>query len=147
MKRSKIYILVAVSLLSNFGFAQKSLTDKTDNIAEIVLEFDNMKLSDLPELKEGEFYRFKVENINLNLYKVSINHNDTTISQAIEVPTFTSLPIDGLSDLVQKLGGITITESSQFETWSQLPLVQKQMWVPFPREEVLESGEVVKLFK
>jgi hypothetical protein len=63
----------------------------------------------LNQMKPGGFYQIIVHNINGNLFKVSINVRDTTTSQALQMPTFTSLDIAGISSAI---AGISAPQTS-----------------------------------
>lgn len=83
--------------------------------AQTVLRFDfqtktldNNSYQRLQALKPGDLYRVSIENINMNLYKVSINKRDSSSTSALVMPTFGSFGIDALGSLVGSLttGGL-----------------------------------------
>jgi len=64
----------------------------------------------LEDLKRGDYYNVEITNINMNLYKVSINNSDTTLESGLTLPSFGSFGTDALSSLLSslsKLGGAT----------------------------------------
>lgn len=137
MTRLHFFLIVVFLILSDLGMAQKIMT----------LDFKTKKATGIPtSIGEGDYYQLKIENINLNLYKVFVNHNDTTISQPIEVPTFTSLPIDGLSELVQKLGGLSVSEIPELENvpLETFDMVKSINTKSMPKKVANETEEVKK---
>ena len=64
-------------------------------------------LKNVSKIREGDFYQIKIKGINQNLYKIGINHIDTTVSAPLTLPTFTNFNIEnGLEKLVGGLESI-----------------------------------------
>ncbi|MBN2639348.1 MAG: hypothetical protein JXR65_09730 [Bacteroidales bacterium] len=58
-------------------------------------------LKKVKDIKEGDWYQVIVDSINLNLYKVSLTHIDTTLSKKQQTPTFGgNFNLDALSKLI-----------------------------------------------
>ena len=108
MKLTIIYFVLIFSCV--ITHAQNNYSS---DIKEIKLDFATMKLdyqSVKCDLPEGSLYRFVVENINLNLYKVNVNHIDTSYSKDLNAPSFNSL-LSGLPDLVQSVKSSDVESS------------------------------------
>ncbi len=70
---------------------------------ELNFDFDGKKNEvKFPKgIKTGEFYRVKVENINLNNYRVELQIKDTVYySKALDFPVFGSIDISGLEGIL-----------------------------------------------
>lgn len=78
-------------------------TAKAQTIDSVVIDMRNLKNTRIPEIAENELFYIKINDINLNLYKVSIETKDTTISTALSIPTFESVGLDGLTKVVTEL--------------------------------------------
>ena len=88
----KIIILFGLFLTCNLCFSQE----------EIKIDFKNRKKIDLKKaekLSEGDFYKIKVDNINPNRYKISLNTEDITITTPLSTPTFKDISLDELTKL------------------------------------------------
>lgn len=74
------------------------------NLPVVNFNFKNPNKIRIPsEIKEGDFYRIHVKNINLNRYFISLKASDTVYSKPIEFPTFGSIDLSGLTDLASSL--------------------------------------------
>lgn len=88
---------------SNSDILKKYTTTKAtpENIFNYDFNGKSLTPLKLPEhMRRGMFYTVEITNINQNLYKVSINHKDSTISKALEMPTFESFKLDALTNLI-----------------------------------------------
>lgn len=90
----KAYIVIVILFFYNSTVqAQK----------EIEFNFEaktwNSNISD-GNISRGDFFRIKITNINLNLWKINFKSKDTTITKELKVPTFESINISSLSTLV-----------------------------------------------
>ncbi|PTB95893.1 hypothetical protein C9994_09785 [Marivirga lumbricoides] len=122
MKNSTIYILAVISLLAAGCSISKAQTNK---VKEVKLDFEKMEtdiisVDNIGELKEGDFYRLVINNINLNRYKVSVGVRDSIITKSISAPSYSNLQLDALSGLVQSVGAV-ISKSEKFSNRNELP--------------------------
>lgn len=89
MKTKFLFLLL---LVASFGYSQEVIN----------IDFKTKKKPDLTEaekLSEGDFYLIKVDNINPNRYKISLNTEDITITSPLSTPTFKDISLDGLTKL------------------------------------------------
>jgi hypothetical protein len=84
-----------------------------DSSIKVKLDFSNKQMSsdDLQKIREGEFYQLEIIDINLNLYKVSVNHSDTSTSTEINFPSFGISNIDAIK---KTLEGVSALSTSAF---------------------------------
>ena len=54
-------------------------------------------------IEKGDIFQVEIDNINLNLFEVSIGKRDTTLSMQLSVPTFGSFNADNLASAVSSL--------------------------------------------
>ncbi len=102
------YLIILLGIICPIGvFAQKMKT--------IELDFKNKEfanLDTLENLKEGELYQLKIKDINMNLYKVVIDKEDTVITSNVTFPTFDMMGLDGISGALGKLDKIVFSQLS-----------------------------------
>ena len=99
MKKTLNIVLIGIVLtISSNLLAQEKIKD-------IIIDFDTKEINttDIKRIKEGEFFRLVIRNINLNIYKISINKKDTITSKPIEMPSFSSFGIDAISKTISSL--------------------------------------------
>lgn len=85
--------LLCVALISTVGlYAQKD---------SLTLNFKTKKLTGYENFKpkRGEYYNFRVEHINMNVYKLVFNKTDTVVSTPLDFSAFSMLDPSGLSNL------------------------------------------------
>lgn len=91
----------------------KELTADGKTLHTIILDFGSLvnqktEVLKVPkDISEGEYYRLQIDNINLNMFKVSVNAIDTILSKKQETPSFGSLKLDDLA----KISGNIISNS------------------------------------
>ncbi|WP_416868138.1 MAG: hypothetical protein ACMVP2_14400 [Imperialibacter sp.] len=62
----------------------------------------------LPDnITKGEFYQLKIDNINTNFYKITVNTKDSVTSRALSMPTFGDLPLDALTSAIAGLSPLS----------------------------------------
>ncbi len=87
------------------------------NITELLIDADECTdapdLSVLKNLKKGDYYRVRVTNVNLNLYRVSINGRDTSTAKPLDFPTFALFGVEGLGALASGIGNVVTSASQQ----------------------------------
>ncbi|SOD15149.1 hypothetical protein [Pedobacter xixiisoli] len=103
--KKMLMVLVALLFCSQIK-AQQTITLKLNPDSP---NFNKDDLKKLETLKKGDFYVLKIENINLNLYKISFKAKDSTIVSSVNsFPTFDLLNVGGIADILGKIGsGIT----------------------------------------
>lgn len=111
MKKITI-LLLFLTVLAGTASAQKKngkpkaeaeTINGTIQTSEIEIRFNEQGLiipKSLNDIKPNEYYRIKITDINQNLYKVSINHSDTIVSKALQMPTFASFQLDEVSKVI-----------------------------------------------
>lgn len=52
------------------------------------------------DIKPGDFYQIEIENINLNLWNIDYDSNDTTLTKPMKTPTFEDIGLGNLTSLV-----------------------------------------------
>lgn len=108
MKVLKTFIILQLLLCVGIIQAQKTI--------DIKIDFSNRTISPIPEIKVGDYYRIEINNINQNLYKVSLNTKDSLTLKKLETPTFGNVKIDELSSLVANLTSITSSAQDKAES-------------------------------
>jgi hypothetical protein len=74
------------------------------NLPLVKFNFKNPNKIKIPsEIKEGDFYRILIKDINLNRYFISLKASDTVYSKPIEFPTFGSIDLSGLTNLASSI--------------------------------------------
>ena len=105
MKANIIFCSIVVMLLTRHLalpiYAQQQQAD--DIKAELVLDFQTKKIQGMEKvekLKPGDLFQVKVKNINLNLYKVTVNREDSiTAKSDFKADLFTNFNIESLATL------------------------------------------------
>jgi hypothetical protein len=105
MKKKVINSLIAYFLIffNSNSFSQ--------GIREIRINFldktiNKCELSEL-RLREGDFYRLVIDNINLNLFRVQVNYTDTIYSKPLETPTFAGFGLDAITKAISGLSDLS----------------------------------------
>ncbi len=108
MKNSYLFpVILVLSFISPKLLAQEEL---------ITLDFESKTFTDSivgKGFKKGNFYKVCIENINLNLYKVSIKTKDTTIVKELKTPTFEDISFSNLSSLAASFNEKSISIKPQ----------------------------------
>jgi hypothetical protein len=115
------------------------------------INFKTKEVISLPEsINKYDFYRLKISNINLNLYKVSIDHKDSSVNSTVEFPTFEAMGLDGLTKMLANLTPLTSisqvakTLGKDKEKFTDLTLEQKTMEIN--RENgIMDKGELLTI--
>lgn len=110
---SKKYFLLGTCLmLCTFANAQRMVTiDFLDTAKDPVINVNN--------IKQGDYYRIKIKNINQNLFKVSLTSADTVLSQPQQTPTFGKVGLDELSKVIAGISPLTTTVTQE-ASWQAL---------------------------
>lgn len=87
-----------------FVLATSFLPAQSPEVIKIDFKTKEICIPDNCSLKEVEFLQVKICNINLNLYNVSINTKDTTLSKPQQTPSFGLLPTDDLLKFIPAIG-------------------------------------------
>lgn len=108
MKTIKTKLLLCAILLASYASVQSQDVKKSQEVKKLKFNFntksfDNGSLEVLEELKQGDFYQISVENINQNIYRVFVTKADSFYSPALTIPTFASMGLGSLSDLLAQL--------------------------------------------
>lgn len=84
------------ALLKNDQLESKIIKDRT-----LYINFGNRRIKSIPKkLDDGDIYYVVIDNINMNLYKVSLANKDSIITSKVEFPT---LDLPGLETLTSFL--------------------------------------------
>lgn len=112
MKRLIIPLLILAAQVSfaqtasnplpiKFNFKDKKFIGATAKGGSTLCE----KLSRSPfnGLKSGNFYQISIENINTNLYNVTINKKDSVIQSGVEFPSLELIGLDGIDKVIANI--------------------------------------------
>lgn len=66
-------------------------------------DFGKKKLYKLPDIDEGEFYHIQIDDINMNLYTITHQSEDSIITSNVTFPTFDMPGLETLGGLFEKL--------------------------------------------
>ena len=125
------------------------LAGSVQSQSKVTFDFETKKLTmtDLGELSEGELYQLEIKNINLNLYKVIAAGRDSTIYNEISFPSFSSLNISSINDLVSGLANsiTTIVKEAEPNNPSAAPRTGN-LREPTVQELMERDAEVFKDF-
>lgn len=121
---NQLFLTISILLIGiNLAEAQNSPTEKKDSLStskavktiDVPLihilskkgtaRLDSVGLEKvhLPHLKAGDFFTVQIEGINSNLYSISLNSKDTSLSKPAEFPTFKSISLEDVSGLIENL--------------------------------------------
>lgn len=81
----------------------QKLPSKYEESQAVRINFKKRKLYKLPDLGEGDFYHLQIDDINMNLYTVSHQSEDSVITTDITFPTFDIPGLETLGGLLEKL--------------------------------------------
>lgn len=112
MKRLNFTLLIC--LFSILTIAQKKI--------QIDFSTKTTPTIDVNNIKQGEYYQIVINNINQNLFKVSLTTIDTILSKPQQTPTFGNFDLDALSKVIAGISPLSTTISWQnfTETFSLL---------------------------
>lgn len=82
---------------------------------DLIFDFQTKEfkgLEKLDDLKDRDFYSLSIQNINLNLYKVVIDNQDTNVSASLGAINYSGLPLEKLNDLIAKISAASITAAA-----------------------------------
>ena len=106
----KAKLLLAGIFVFQYGAA---LCQNCENQRTITLDFKNKCFQkstfDDWDLKKGDYYLVQVTGINLNLYSVQIDKEDSTIVSNVSIPIF---DVFGLESIDQVIAGISKSTSA-----------------------------------
>jgi hypothetical protein len=100
MKSKSILFLL---LLINLSY-QTKLQAQVDTLK---INFKTKQVTIPKKLNTGDYYYVKIEDVNLNLYKVSIDKFDSSIASSVEFPSFEFAGLEGLNKLLSNLTPLT----------------------------------------
>lgn len=107
------------------------LAQEKNSITEnkvLEIDFRTKRLVSLPDLKRDDFYHVRITGINMNLYKVTVGSKDSAIvSEVGGIPTFSTISIDGLTDILSKLAPLFTFSSTQSEKINAKALIKKEV--------------------
>ncbi|GEM_PF-2979874 len=92
---------------------KKSCKPASDCIGSdiITLDFNNKCFiyneCDLKNIKRGDFYKLKITGVNLNVYKVSINNEDSALTSALDLSQLIGFNTDAISGLLASITNST----------------------------------------
>lgn len=111
MKKYKILLITFIAF-SNVTFAQ--------NLRTIQIDFSSKAIPTLNvnDIQHGAYYQIKINNINQNLYKVSLTSIDTVLSKPQQTPTFGDFNLDALSKVISGISSLStsITQTESLQT-------------------------------
>lgn len=92
------------AILFFFILAISFLPAQSTDTIKIDFKTKTIHIPDDSSLKKADFLQVEISNINLNLYNVTINAKDTTLSKPQQTPSFASFALGDLSGLVSAIG-------------------------------------------
>lgn len=119
MKNTILLFSISISLiLSNYAFNQTRT---------LKLDFQNKKINSdsLNKIRIGEYYRVEIENINLNLFNVSIDKRDSSFTSTVTFPTLEMIGLDNILKISSSIVSKTI--SSEDNEIAQLLIEKKNL--------------------
>lgn len=111
MKRTILQIFICIAFYNTI-LAQK-------NTIEINFGSMTIEKNCIDNIKRGDFYQIKINGLNQNLFKVSINSIDTSLSKPQSTPTFGNFNLDALSKAIAGISSsnISITQSEDWKAF------------------------------
>lgn len=115
---------------------------------------DKTNLKKLKKLDNGTFYQIIVTNINQNVYKVVIEKTDTTFGPPLSVPTFASIGMGSLSELLANLktadqGTAIVTKTEEKDsnnlTTPKMRIERKKTEPLSPQQQIIFTMDSVSL--
>jgi hypothetical protein len=84
----------------------------TNKIKKIVLDFKtktfaDTSLNNLKTIKKGDYYQLEINDINMNLFNVSLEKKDSAITSNVSIPTFETIGIDAINQIIKNLNTST----------------------------------------
>lgn len=117
---STLFLLLFGVMIHQKLSAQVDTKVDTNNTIEINFKTKEVKMP-RKNLKNGDLYYLKITEINMNLYKISFDSKDSTITSNVSsFPTFDMVGLDALAKLLENL-----TERTTFFMPGKLPGVEK----------------------
>lgn len=102
MSSHKFYnLILSIILLPNFCFTQDTL--------KLDFETKNIQFGNIDKIKPGQFYILEIDNINMNLFNVSLSKKDSLIPISVPFPTFELLGFESLEKLISNINSSTIS--------------------------------------
>ncbi len=103
----KYFLLCTCLMLGTIVKAQDTVPKVQAAVSKtIIIDFASKPLPTLAveNIKPGEFYQIKIDNINQNLFKVSLTSADTVLSTPQQTPTFGKVDLDMFSKIITGIG-------------------------------------------
>lgn len=149
--KNLIFLLVILAPYSSYS----QVSDNTDNndtgnfrkyeidkledevthssLPRVMFDFSKPESITLPKrLKKGSFYQVDISGINLNNYMVIVNSQDTVYGSPLNFPTFGTVDLSSLSELVGKLNTTKIST-----------VVDQKLTVPDSVSTVVEKINII----
>jgi len=86
------------------------LVNAQQTVHTITIDMGNpaagVDLSELNTAKKGDQYRVVIKDVNLNLYRVTVNGSDSSTAKAVTFPSFGDFAIDPITKLVGGVGQV-----------------------------------------
>jgi hypothetical protein len=96
-------------------------------------------------IQEGDFYQLKITNINTNLYKVSIQTNDTTIEHQLAFPEFGLLKFDSIQALLSNLTSLSTELPTISKAWSSTSMTASTPQQTTKPTKIKEDARIKKI--
>ena len=96
---------------------------------EVKIEFrqrEDSKITLPKKIKRGDFYKVRVCDINLNRYSVLIKNKDSTVSKALELPTFDNFSLDNLTKLTSNFSSSTPYATMNFDSLAKIDSIDSK---------------------
>lgn len=119
---STLFLLLFGVMIHPKLSAQVDTKVDTNNTIEINFRTKEVKMP-RKNLKNGDLYYLKIADINMNLYKISFDNKDSTITSSVSFPTFEIVGLDGLTKLLANLTELTTFSENMIKPLFGLPKV------------------------
>jgi len=108
----------------------KQVPKKAESDAkQVTYDFKNKSIfySEINDIDQGGFFQIVVDSINLNLYSITIEYDDSTYTSPIKIPSFTSFDLSSISEILKSVKNLTITSEPEK---AEAPLEQEPFNIP-----------------
>lgn len=107
----------------------------SQEIKEIKIDFLDKKVNtnELCKIKEGDFYRLVIDNLNLNLFRVQVNYSDTIYSKPLETPTFASFELDAITKAISSLSDLSTSVNKSKDAFNKALDTLNNTTLGFPK--------------
>ena len=111
--KKRMMFFTAFMIVLNIQTSYAQTLPFNENRDSVVIDFQNHNIRIPNSLKKGDVYFVKIQNVNKNLYNITLVEKDSTISSNVAFPTFNLVGIDGLTQLLSTLKSLTTSATQK----------------------------------